>query len=928
MNHDPTELREGDAEVRDPVEVLGEQLIERRRRGEQVTTDQYARAYPELADRIRMQFPVMLALEKFKENTLSSTADPYDIEIEVPQELGDYHIIREIGRGAMGVVYEAEQQSLQRRVAVKVFPRQTLQEARKLERFARESKMAARLHHNNIVPVFGVGHHSGLHYFVMQRIKGVGLDEIIQRAKTGSQQDLSADETRQWRCGAGSTADSGSIRSLRLARLFGRREDDPPTTAPTGDGAVADPDLASEMTSSFVRAAGIGVQVADAIHYAHSQGVLHRDIKPSNLMIDPGGTVWVTDFGLATALQQDQPVDRNDIAGTLRFMAPEQLSGKHDTRSDLYSLGVTLYELITLQPAFTASSKAGVVDRILHGQFEKPRAVRPRIPRDLEAIVLKAMALAPDQRYQNGRELADDLTRFIKGRPVRARRIGSVGRMVRWARRDPLAASLVGTLAIVIGTSFVLVSSKWREAVEERQRAESNLIVALESMDQILGRFTSSWMARPTDLQLGPEDAGPADAGPADLAPGELQMLVSDHSASLMEDAIRFYDRFAVDNAPSPRLMRDTARVHQRAGDIYQRLGKYAKAEHAYVRCLAILNQQDADDDTSLALTKAKVLNQLGLVKYATSRFPEAERVFLKARDVLAQQTHREEPACQAELARTFSNLGQSQWLMFHHDDARRSHRRAVSILESLVEWEPDNPGYQLALARAYRAYYPFASNRNSNERESVKSAGIAILDELVIEHPHVPDYQCELAEILTATVQRYRWSGNNQAQITQLERSIKIARQLSEAYPAIPRYKVTLADALKTMGDLVDRSDPTAAVKYLNEAIEIYRSLTDSFPDVPAYHFLCAMALREHSQSRYRIEQFAESLASAQQGVEDLKVYVRLRPGNRIAWGMLARLLDQVAAASMSMNEAEDAERARFEAQQIRERWGSNRRR
>ncbi|QDV88378.1 serine/threonine-protein kinase [Planctomycetes bacterium TBK1r] len=913
MNHDPTHVREDDeAEFRDPVEALGEELLERRRRGEQVTTDEYARAHPELADQIRLQFPVMIALEKFKENTLSATADPYDIEIDTPQELGDYHIIREIGRGAMGVVYEAEQQSLQRRVAVKVFPRQTLREARKLERFSRESKTAARLHHNNIVPVFGVGHHAGLHYFVMQRIDGIGLDEIIEQAKAQPQRDVSADDTHAWRLGSGSTADSGSNRSVRRARWFSHREGHLPDVAAEPESKAVDPGLGLEITSSFRRAANIGVQVADAIHYAHSQGVLHRDIKPSNLMIDPNGTVWVTDFGLATALQQDPSVDRNDIAGTLRFMAPEQLGGKHDTRSDLYSLGVTLYELITLQPAFVAGSKAAVVDRILRGEFQKPRDVRPRIPRDLEAIVLKAMALQPEQRYANGRELADDLTRFIKGRPVRARRIGGLGRMVRWARRDPLAASLVGTLAIVIGTSFVLVSSKWREAVEERHRAENNLIVALESMDQILGRFTSSWMARPTDLEPGPDDP----------APGELQLLVSDHNASLMEDAIRFYDRFAVDNAPSPRLQRDTARVHKRAGDIYQRLGKYGKAERAYVRCLQILDQQDSGDDTSLVLIKAKVLNQLGLVKHATSRFVEAEQQFLKARDVLIAQVHPDQSSCQAELARTFSNLGQSQWLMFHHEDAKRSHRKAVSILETLVDREPNHLSYQLALARAYRAYYPFASDRNSDERTHVKSAGIAILDALVLEHPQVPDYQCELAEMLTATIRRSRRSDDAQEQIAQLQRGIKIARDLSDAYPAIPRYKVTLADALKTMGDLVDRSDSDAAISHLNEAVAIYRSLTSNFPDVPAYHFLCAMALREHAQTLFRIERFGESKASAEQAVEDLEAYTRLRSGNRMAWNMLARLHDQVAEASMAMHEADAAEAAWGNARQIREKW------
>lgn len=923
MRADPTPVKdkpiqdENDLEFRDPVETLGEELLDRRRRGETVSIDEYVRTHPELAVQIRLQFPVMIALEKFKESTLSAPSEPYEVHVDAPTALGDYQIIREIGRGAMGVVYEAEQQSLQRRVAVKVFPKQTLREARKLERFARESKMAARLHHNNIVPVFGVGHHDGLHYFVMQRIDGLGLDEIIERARVRPRRDHSREDTLESLRHSASTSGNGSNRSLKLAALLDQSVIHNPTDCQRPEADFVDGSAVAEITSSFDQSARVGIQVAEAIHYAHSQGVLHRDIKPSNLMIDPNGTVWVTDFGLATALQQEQRVDRNDIAGTLRFMAPEQLSGKHDTRSDIYSLGVTLYELITLQPAFVAVSKAGVVDRILKGEFKRPRDARPQVPRDLEAIVLKAMALKPEDRYQNGQAFADDLSRFIARRPIRAKRTGGIGRFVRWARREPLAATLVGMLALVICTSFVLVSSKWREAVSERQRAESNLVLALESMDQILGRFTSSWMARPSEPSLDSDEAPPAV---------ELQMLVSDHSASLMEDAIRFYDRFAADNAPSPRLQWDTARVHRRAGDIYQRLGQFSKAQHAYVRCLEILTQQPDRNKPSHVLLMASTLNQLGQTKHASSDFPDAQAAFLQARNLLQSNPYSEDAECRAELARTYSNLGQSHWMMMHHDDAKQSHRKAVSIMEKLVDQLPDNPSYRLALARAYRAYYPFAWDRRNDEREEVRAAGIAILDELVVNYPNVPDYQCELSEILIATNHRSRRPKDFDKLIGRLQRGIAIAHDLTRSYPAIPRYQVALALGLKTMANALDRSNPDEALAQLDEAIEIYRTLTRNFPDVPAYHLLCAMALRQHAESCSDLELYADAKSSAEEGVSQIDVYQELRPGNSFSIIVLAKLYDEIAMASLAMDEPAVAEAAQTKAGEIRSRWGTRR--
>jgi hypothetical protein len=201
----------------------------------------------------------------------------------------------------------------------------------------------------------------------------------------------------------------------------------------------------------------MGAQVAEALDYAHKQGILHRDIKPSNLLLDARGTVWVTDFGLAKAEGSDELTRSGDIVGTLRYMPPERIGGRSDRGSDVYGLGVTLYELLTLRPAFEDSSRPRLIEQITHEDPPRPRKVDRSIPHDLETIVLKAIAKEPGRRYQTAAELAEDLRLFLSGEPVRARRIGLWKRGVKWVKRQPavaalLAVSAAATLSLIAGT--------------------------------------------------------------------------------------------------------------------------------------------------------------------------------------------------------------------------------------------------------------------------------------------------------------------------------------------------------------------------------------------------------------------------------------------------------------------------------------------
>jgi WD40 repeat protein/serine/threonine protein kinase/tetratricopeptide (TPR) repeat protein len=413
----------------------------------------------------------------------------------LPQQLGDYRIVREIGRGGMGVVYEAEQVSLGRRVALKILPRQALLDPESVARFRRESRAAARLHHTNIVQVFGIGEQDGLHYFVMQYISGVGLDALIrelQRSASGPQgQDAEAghDVSRaaaqgfvsgRFASGPNGGASGGSLQSAGSPgsiRPLSDSSDNLITSLPNKEGASSS--SSRHGRSYWVSVARLGMQVAEALAHAHGQGILHRDVKPSNLLLDLQGRVWVTDFGLAKETAgRDDLTGSGNLIGTLRYVPPERFEGKSDARGDVYGVGLALYEVIALRPAFTATSRNELLEQVMHAEPARLRKLNPRTPYDLETIILKAIARQPSDRYQTAAALAEDLRRFVEDRPLRARRATLAERILRWCRRDPVTAGLIGALMLVFVAGFVGVFTQWRRAegkAEDEIRARENV---------------------------------------------------------------------------------------------------------------------------------------------------------------------------------------------------------------------------------------------------------------------------------------------------------------------------------------------------------------------------------------------------------------------------------------------------------------------
>ena len=451
--------------------------------------------------------------------------------------LGDYRILREIGRGGMGVVYEAEQVSLGRHVALKVLPFAAAIDPKQRQRFQIEAQAAAQLHHPHIVPIFNVGCDHGIHYYAMQFVEGRSLDALLhdlrrdmdapitesgfrsgvrplnqnEKAASGETIPLTLGSVREHvRTGHCSfQADRDVLRQRQRCLDFKpgffwyRR-----FVATFDDGGSMRQDRAF-----FRNITRLGVEAAEALDHAHGLGVLHRDIKPANLLIDRDEALWITDFGLARFPSDLSLTHTGDMVGTLRYMSPEQALARRgvvDQRTDVYSLGVTLYELLTLRPAFDGRDHQELLRQIALDEPPKPRRINPAIPRDLETIVMKAMAKDPSGRYTTAQELAADLKRFLDDRPILARRPGRVEQSLRWAmrHRELVATTLaIFVLALIVSTAAIWAQARKTETANNSlQDANRKHNVYIIETWPLLDGFAMERMGQATKMMSGQTD--------------------------------------------------------------------------------------------------------------------------------------------------------------------------------------------------------------------------------------------------------------------------------------------------------------------------------------------------------------------------------------------------------------------------------------
>ncbi len=642
--------------ARDPIEQLAEEWRERLRRGDRFEADEYVARHPDLADEIRDLFPAIVMMEQLKpaEGDLTGvfTGEPASQTDGPPrlERLGDYRILREVGRGGMGVVYEAEQESLGRRVALKVLPSHALADRQQEKRFRREARATARLHHTNIVPVYGVGDSDGLHYYVMQFIQGAPLDQVLAELKRLRKARSTAGATLSTPPSAPAPGNEVGAADVARSLLTGalRPEDAPrskgsasgprsPSSDPPSSGGseVSAPALSGSSVRLpgqaapgapadsgrhyYLSVARVGIQVAEALDYANSQGIIHRDIKPSNLLLDNQGTVWVTDFGLAKALADGENLTHTgDIVGTLRYMAPERFTGQADARADIYSLGLTLYELLVQQPAFGETDRNRLIHQVTHEEPPPPRKLNPEIPRDLETVVLKAIEREPSRRYPTAAALAEDLKRFVEDKPISARRVSTGERLWRWCRRNPALASLtvgVAVLLLMLAVEATVAAIHFKRLAAQEHEAREKADASSRSAEQarasearqreqaVAAREAAEAAqkneARERTNAVAAQRLAERNFQEARRAIEELLTRVSEGRLKhmpgmqpirkeLLEAALKYYQGFVDRHGDDPTLKKDLADAYTRAAHILAEVGSRREALRVFDRALPL----------------------------------------------------------------------------------------------------------------------------------------------------------------------------------------------------------------------------------------------------------------------------------------------------------------------------------------------------
>lgn len=554
--------------------------------------------------------------------------------------LGEFRVGRELGRGGMGVVYEAHQRSLNRPVALKVLAGAGLTPAA-VRRFRREAEAAARLHHTNIVPIYATGEQDGTHFYAMELIDGPSLDRVLR--------DLRA---------AGGPAASPTA----LDATAPYRPDDDGGSA-SGTSGLSGSSLHSSGGAYFDTVARMVAEVADALDHAHKAGVVHRDVKPSNLLVSPAGRLCVNDFGLARVLEQPGMTITGEMLGTPRYMSPEQITAGRipvDHRCDVYSLGATLYELLTLEPPFRGETRDQLLAQIIQKEPRRPRAVNPKVPVDLETICLKAMEKDPDRRYQTAGAMADDLRRYVARFAILARRVGPLGRVKRWARRNPaLAAAVAGAVGLGLAAGGLAYRNHMNELArqedvkrleaEQKKQEEEHKAELLEQQKRaamekavLACRLENTAEAKAAILEAKQLGCSP---GQIDLLEGQLELCVGnvdravgqlEEAAKLLPDSVAAWAMLAVafnksgKNGDSVRALAEATRLTATTAEDFL-FRAYAESFLDPDRAMATM-----DVAVSMRSTPLTQLCRCEVARYHLMMFPDVERAKQAMDDIRA----------------------------------------------------------------------------------------------------------------------------------------------------------------------------------------------------------------------------------------------------------------------------------------------------
>lgn len=436
-------------------ELLGVEIWHRRRSGQCPRPDDYLERFPTLSkeacDSVFRSMPTLPAVR--------GTAHPQALRIQ------GFEIVRQIGAGGMGTVYEARQASLNRTVALKVLSGTLGLSSRGVLRFRQEAESAARLHHTNIVPIYEIGESNGIHYYTMELVQGPSLATVLEQLSR-TPRSRSTDIEPE-------TAGHDIGIQEKLPNWLRDTLPIPTNSRETKASAPDSGSFPGSESNYFITVARMTADVADALEHAHRRHVIHRDVKPSNLLLSPDGRLVLSDFGLARIVDKPGLTMSGEILGSPCYMSPEQVAAgrsKVDHRTDIYSLGATLYEMLAFQPAYVGEHRDQVIGQIIHKEPAPPRQWNRRVPIDLQTICLKAMDKDPDRRYQSAQNLAEDLRRYVNGYAIVAKRSGVFTRARKLVRRN--RRTILGTLLglVVLTVVMIVVTTHYRGEREQMRQ--------------------------------------------------------------------------------------------------------------------------------------------------------------------------------------------------------------------------------------------------------------------------------------------------------------------------------------------------------------------------------------------------------------------------------------------------------------------------
>ena len=893
-----------DAAMHNEMDELAEEYAQLLREKQNPDIKTYLARFAGDKEELRELLESIATIEGLKQGPeLQDHSGTSDSELQVLQQIDDYKIIREIGRGGMGIVYEAIHQSLERRVALKVLSSSLLGDPKHIARFRREARAAARLRHSNIVPVFGVGLSEQCHYYVMDLIEGQSLRSHMQHSLANISQEpptmasSDAASNDDFSFADNSPTEIQNVQKISQAtnRVSSHRPSSTPGTSPASDkrvGLQAVPTPASSSEEYFHWVAKLGADVAEALHYAHQQGVLHRDIKPANLLLDRDGEVWIADFGLAKLAEQGEFTKTGELLGTPQYLPPETFQGNYDPQSEQYAVALTLYELVALRPAVQGKNSAETLRLASQGVSTVPSSHNRQIPRDLETVIMKSLAQAPEHRYTSVAEMGSDLRRFVSGHPISARRVGVAERSLRWTRREPVLASFASAVVLLLVLlAGVSAFGYWttRTALKNEQKASREARNSTAAANSALAQKTEALLAAEAQrvraeknlqtarrafqqiMQNVIDRGAELDAEILGEASETTAASVSPKDAELLRTLLGFFDELARNN--SNELIFESAQAAHLAGDIYVSLGQLSRSRESYTSAQTRYRElcKHHPNNVEYLAAFADLLNDLLSVNSLTGQLGRSMQPFQDAMRFLeSHPAAMKHPDTRFQLARAYRlrasfgvrqnwgpmlgvNFGANMGASFggspvapikarkRHEEDRRLVLRSLDMLDALVEDDAANLGkYQLELARGYRTLAE-VQQRSANPRasEEALAESLRIFQLLLDANPKSAGLRYELATTLTISRQPIA------IQEKRAEQASRLSRDLLNEAPEMARYEALFAQVREMSGAVAHRKQNYARAEIAYEqAIRSYSKLLADSREVKAYQIRRAQTL------------------------------------------------------------------------------------